>query len=202
MLVSSLRREQTTDLFRNVTIVNFNYDRTIEHFLFSRLQTNFGLNREEAGKALSALDANMIRPYGSVGPLPWQHGQAGVPYGFLLGPDHERLFGLAENVRTYTEQNISDSLRSNVGNALQKARLVIFLGFGFHQQNMALLQAAGSHEPFRRVVGTVHGIDPENWEFMKLTIANATRCKGTNPVQLLDRSAHVLLSSMRPSLMI
>jgi hypothetical protein len=67
---------------------------------------------------------------------------------------------------------------------------------------MALLQAAGSHEPFRRVVGTVHGIDPENWEFMKLTIANATRCKGTNPVQLLDRSAHVLLSSMRPSLMI
>jgi hypothetical protein len=29
------------------------------------------------------------------------------------------------------------------------------------------------------VVGTVHGIDPENWEFMKLTIANATRCKGT-----------------------
>jgi hypothetical protein len=32
MLVSSLRREQATDLFRNVTIINFNYDRTIELF--------------------------------------------------------------------------------------------------------------------------------------------------------------------------
>lgn len=84
MLVSSLRREQTTDLFRNVTIINFNYDRTIEHFLFSRLQTNFGLNREEAGKALSALNADMIRPYGSVGPLPWQQGQAAFRTAFFL----------------------------------------------------------------------------------------------------------------------
>jgi hypothetical protein len=70
MLVSSLKREQATNLLRNVTIINFNYDRTIEHFLFNRLQTNLGLDREEAGQALGALTANMIRPYGSVGPLP------------------------------------------------------------------------------------------------------------------------------------
>jgi hypothetical protein len=48
MLISSLKREQATNLFRNVTIINFNYDRTIEHFLFNRLQTNFGLNGDEA----------------------------------------------------------------------------------------------------------------------------------------------------------
>jgi hypothetical protein len=201
MLISSLKREQATDLFRNVTIINFNYDRAIEHFLFNRLQTNFGLDREEAGNALSTLSTNMIRPYGSVGPLPWQKEPAGVPYGFFLGRDHDRLFGLAENVRTYTEQNISHSLRSEIGNALQNARLVVFLGFGFHQQNMGLLQAAGSHETWRRVIGTVHGIDSENWEFMKITIAQATRCQGTGLVQLLDRPANLLLSSMRPSLM-
>jgi hypothetical protein len=202
MLISSLRREQATDLFRNVTIINFNYDRTIEHFLFNRLQINFGFDCKEAVKALSALNDNMIRPYGSVGPLPWQQEQAGVPYGFSLGRDHERLFGLAQNVRTYTEQNISQSLQSKIGNALQSARLVVFLGFGFHQQNMALLQAAGNHESWRRVIGTVHGIDSENWEFMKTTIAIATRCQGLSLIQLLDRPAHLLLSSMRQSLVI
>jgi hypothetical protein len=202
MLVSSLKREQATNLLRNVTIINFNYDRTIEHFLFNRLQTNLGLDREEAGQALGALTANMIRPYGSVGPLPWQQDQGAVPYGFFLSRDHERLFALSENIRTYTEQNVSGSLRSGIGTALQNARLVAFLGFGFHQQNMALLQATGSHEPWRRVIGTVQGVDSENWELMKISISHATKCQSPTLVQLLDRSAHVLLSSMRPSLMV
>ena len=185
MLVSSLKREQATNLLRNVTIINFNYDRTIEHFLFNRLQTNLGLDREEA-----------------VGPLPWQQDQGAVPYGFFLSRDHERLFALSENIRTYTEQNVSGSLRSGIGTALQNARLVVFLGFGFHQQNMALLQATGSHEPWRRVIGTVQGVDSENWELMKISISHATKCQSPTLVQLLDRSAHVLLSSMRPSLMV
>ena len=73
-----IKTEQATNLLRNVTIINFNYDRTIEHFLFNRLQTNLGLDREEAGQALGALTANMIRPYGSVGPLPWQQDQGPV----------------------------------------------------------------------------------------------------------------------------
>jgi hypothetical protein len=59
MLVSSLRREQTTDLFRPIIVEIDDCNIAIEHFLFSRLQTNFGLNREEAGKALGALDANI-----------------------------------------------------------------------------------------------------------------------------------------------
>ena len=116
-------------------------------------------------------------------------------------PDHEKLFVLSENVRTYTEQNVSDSLRSNIGNALQNARRVVFLGFGFHQQNMALLQATGSHESWRRVVGTVQGIDSENWEFMKVIIGHATKCTPLESIQLLNRPAYQLLSTMRPSLM-
>jgi hypothetical protein len=77
----------------------------------------------------------------------------------------------------------------------------VFLGFGFHQQNMALLQATGSHESWRRVVGTVQGIDSENWEFMKVIIGHATKCTPLESIQLLNRPAYQLLSTMRPSLM-
>ncbi len=104
MLVSSLRREQTQELFRNVTLINFNYDRTIEHFLYSRLQTNFGYTATEAIDAVSTL--KMIRPYGSIGTLPWQ-ARGGIPFGEAIGIDREKLFLLSENVRTYTEQNVS-----------------------------------------------------------------------------------------------
>jgi hypothetical protein len=72
MALASQTKAQATKAFQNVTVINFNYDRTVEHFLFSRLQTNFGLTGDEARSAIANL--NIIRPYGSVGPLPWQEG--------------------------------------------------------------------------------------------------------------------------------
>jgi hypothetical protein len=131
MVIGSLTKEAAADAFRNVAIVNFNYDRIIEHFLYARLQTNFGLTAEETVRSISSL--NMIRPYGSVGLLPWQTGD--VPFGDQI-QNHERLFALSTNVRTFTEQNLTAEVESAIKSAIEKARLVIFLGFGFHQQNM------------------------------------------------------------------
>jgi len=198
MLVSSLRREQSLELFRNVSLINFNYDRTIEHYLYSRLRTDFGFEPAEAIDAISTLA--MIRPYGSVGPLPWQReGGIGVSFGEYIG-DHERLFQLAENVRTYTEQNLAHELRFEIRSAIDSARLVVFLGFGFHQQNMTLLQS-GQSQPWRRALGSVFRIDQENFETMKLKIAGIIGCQSPSLVQLLPRRTHELLVTMRPTIM-
>jgi hypothetical protein len=152
MAMGSQTREQAAAMpFQNIIVVNFNYDRTIEHFLFSRLQTNFGLTDTEVKEAIASL--NVIRPYGSVGPLPWQNGTA-VPFGDVITTDHEKLFTLAGNVRTYTEQHLSSDLQPQVRSAVESARLVVFLGFGFHQQNMALLQTTRG-ESWRRLLATV-----------------------------------------------
>src|SRR5712692_7461207 len=159
-------------MFRNVTLINFNYDRTIEHYLYSRLQTNFGFESIEAAEAISSLQ--MIRPYGSVGSLPWQNGNK-VPYGDHIRRDHNKMFLLAQNVRTYTEQNLSHDLQSAIQAAMNAARLVVFLGFGFHQQNMSLLQATTGAE-WRRALGTVMGIDSPHFANMKITIARTVCC--------------------------
>jgi hypothetical protein len=161
MVLGSQTREQAAATpFQNITIINFNYDRTIEHFLFSRLQTNFGLRDSEAKNATSSL--TVIRPYGSVGPLPWQNGTA-VQFGNVITTDHDKLLTLAVNVRTFTEQHLSSDLQPLVRSAIEAARFVVFLGFGFHQQNMALLQCTRG-ESWRRVLATVLGIDQQNWE--------------------------------------
>jgi hypothetical protein len=197
MLVSSLRREQSKELFRNVTLINFNYDRTIEHYLYSRLQTNFGFEAAEAAETIGTLQ--MIRPYGSIGALPWQNGNK-VPYGDHIRMDHKKMFLLAQNVRTYTEQNLSHDLRSAIQSVMNAARLIVFLGFGFHQQNMTLLQATSGAD-WRRALATVLGIDPENFETMKIRIARTLCCSGPVRIQLLPRHAHQILPSMRPTLM-
>jgi hypothetical protein len=197
MLVSEMKREQAKDLFRNVTVINFNYDRTIEHFIYSRLQSNFGLNGSEAKGVLASL--KMIRPYGSVGPLPWQD-EKGITFGHNVETDHEVLFTLAENVRTYTEQQPSSAFREAIQNAMDSARLVVFLGFGFHNQNMTILHTT-KLAPWRRVIGTVKDIDRANWETMKFTIARTVGSHEPSKVQLLDRDAHNLLVTQRPSIM-
>jgi hypothetical protein len=70
MAVAALKKEQIADAFSKVTIINFNYDRLIEQFIYSALRTRLRVDQDEATKAISGL--RTIRPYGKVGSLPWQ----------------------------------------------------------------------------------------------------------------------------------
>jgi hypothetical protein len=171
-------REEANAAFQNVTIINFNYDRIIEIYLFGRLQTQFGIEETEAAEIVSNL--KIIRPYGKIGRLLWEDGNA-VPFGADIEMEHQKLFSLSNNVRTYTEQNLSDMLRNEIKSAMNKARLVVFLGFGFHQQNMKILQASTS-EGWRRILGTVSGIEAENYEtsFKLPTLPGVNSCRRFN----------------------
>jgi hypothetical protein len=55
MMVGSLKKEDIVRGLSNLTIVNFNYDRTVEHFLFSELQTKLGLEEAEAKDLIANL---------------------------------------------------------------------------------------------------------------------------------------------------
>jgi hypothetical protein len=195
MAVSSLRRGEVQNAFSQVTVINFNYDRTIEQFLYIDLQTKFGFDVSDAKRVV--MDLNILRPYGSVGALPWQD-KSGVPYGANLGKDHDQLFRLSENVRIYTEDNRSAQVIDAIHTAIDTARMIVFLGFGFHQQNMNLLKV-GRGADWRRVLATVLGIDSENYKDMARLIATTV---GGHPdrTQLLPRTCWHLLLSMQPSL--
>jgi hypothetical protein len=195
MTMSSLKREDMEQAFKNVTIINFNYDRTLEHFLYSALQSDYDLSEPEARKALATF--KVIRPYGVIGGLEWQE-DGRLPFGEKLHQDHERLFSLAKGIRTYTEQ-ITGELLQQIQPTMERARLVIFLGFGYHQQNMNLLRAK-SAEAWRRAFGTVKGIEPENYETMEEAIAQITGLLSHKP-KLLPWDAQKLLMDMRPALM-
>ena len=52
-----------------LSIVTFNYDRAVEHFLFTSLKNSYNKSDEECAKALSAIP--IIHLHGSLGLLPW-----------------------------------------------------------------------------------------------------------------------------------
>jgi hypothetical protein len=65
--------------FEHVTLINFNYDRTVEHYLFHALQQRARVPAEKAKEAIAKLQ--IIRPYGCIGPLDWQQERGGIAFG-------------------------------------------------------------------------------------------------------------------------
>jgi hypothetical protein len=196
MAISAVKKDNIWDVFSNVKFVNFNYDRTLEHYLYSELQHKFELSESDATRAISQLQ--IIRPYGVVGPLPWQKEQINrVAFGCDLNNDFDQLWGITERVRTYTEQIMTTALHDSVTQAIDNAKQVVFLGFGYHQQNMRLIRPRGPGS--RYVLATVHGIDHNNHnrmaEMLRLGLATARE------PQLLFMTCRDLLLRMKPSLM-
>jgi hypothetical protein len=70
--------ENLSDIFKHLTIVNFNYDRCVEHFLFHAMQAWSLKDEREIAELMKGL--NIYHPYGSVGDLPWQSGD-GIEFG-------------------------------------------------------------------------------------------------------------------------
>jgi hypothetical protein len=156
-LGSDLTREQAEQAFANLTLINFNYDRTVEQFLYWALQQHGRVSADVAAKSVASL--NQIRPYGSIGNLPWQE-NPGPPFG---GSQKENdLFSIAKSIRTYTEQQHGGT-NQRIDQALDSARLIIFLGFGYHPQNMKLLKPVPgkTYPKIHTVIATSMGV-PED----------------------------------------
>jgi hypothetical protein len=196
MAIASTKKDDICKAFSNVTIINFNYDRTVEHFLYSELQRSLGADKDNTKQAISGL--RIIRPYGSVGPLPWQS-ESGVLFGQAVDDvdSGDRIWELSKSIRTFTEQKLSSDVKSEIENVIQNAQVIIILGFCFHQQNMQLLSARSQTN--KMVIATVLGISNENHERMHRLLMSTFRIS-TIP-QLLSTGCHQLLQMMKPSLM-
>jgi len=120
----------------SIKIVVFNYDRCIEHFLYSSLQNCYGITPNEAGELVNGME--IYHPYGKVGNLPWQ-GQNAIDYGSEA--NSEQLLELAAQIKTFTEGTDPESseivaIRKNIS----QADNIVFLGFAFHPLNMRLIK--------------------------------------------------------------
>ena len=142
LLCQGFHANQLDDLFENVSFIIFNYDRCVEHYLWHHLQQYFGIDEADASALLAK--AHFHHPYGSVGALPWQSG-TGFTARFGLDPSPADLLEVAAGIKTFTE-SVHNEVRDNLADDLFKSNRVMFLGFGFIEQNMQLLalQTEGS----------------------------------------------------------
>jgi len=132
--------QQTPARLSTIRFIVFNYDRCLEYFLLNALQLVYGLQRNEAATIVDGLD--IFHPYGVVAELPLLG--SGIPFG---GGDNLEnlnvdLVGLSKGVKTYTEQMTAGDTLTRLHADMFWAEQFVFLGFGYHDQNLLMLTPA------------------------------------------------------------
>lgn len=138
-------REDLDNIFADVSIINFNYDRCIEHFVRQALKLYYDLDDAEAERIANTL--YVFHPYGSVGKLPWQTGAGAGGVRFGSRKRGERLLRIARSIKTFSERVDEGTELHEMKVRVANAEQLIFLGFAFHQQNLQLLGPGYPSEP-------------------------------------------------------
>ena len=118
-----------------VSVVTFNYDRSLEAYLHTRLQSHFGVDPDEATSILTRLP--IVHLHGILGDFP------AVPYQPVLDPGE--LQHIARRIRIIHElvdtkgEFCSPQFRK-ANKMLHQAERIFFLGFGFHPDNLRRFQ--------------------------------------------------------------
>jgi hypothetical protein len=123
-------------IFDNLTIINFNYDRCVEHYLFHVMQRLYSKGETYVTDLIN-LKLKIFYPYGVIGNLPWQSRTNAVDFGGE--PDNHDLATLSDQIRTYNEEVDDTAKIAKMRAAIAQARRIVFLGFHFHKQNVELI---------------------------------------------------------------
>ncbi len=119
-----------------VSFVTFNYDRTVEHFLFTSLKNSYGKSDEECAKQLERIP--VIHLHGHMGNLPWQ-GANGRPFEPRLTADTVAV--AKRGIKIIHDQVDADRDRDfdTAKRLLAEAEQIYVLGFGFAPANVERL---------------------------------------------------------------
>jgi hypothetical protein len=144
VLTENCRLDNLEERLGALTLIVFNYDRCIEHYLYLAFQTYYGIGAERASELVKRI--HIFHPYGSVGSLPWFRGNTSAAFGHE--PNAQELLKLSGEIKTFTEgTDPSSSDIIAIREKVKAADRLVFLGFAFHPLNLQLLWDASAKPP-------------------------------------------------------
>lgn len=170
-----------------LSVVTFNYDRSLEHYLYATLQSQYGKSATDVANRLKSLQ--IVHVYGSLGEV-WGDTADSIPFGGHR-PDHIAGFSIsAANRLKVIPEGRDDGPTLTAARALVSgAERIAFLGFGFDATNVRRLGGPSiAPSPGQKtIVGTALGLtDSEVRRAMYLlvgptdagyvTLGNRLRC--------------------------
>lgn len=144
-----------------VSFISFNYDRSLEEFLFKSLCNSFVQVKIEhsimSNSGIEVIPFPFIHVFGQIDKPHWNQGP---PYGEKY--DWDRITEAASNIKVIGE-NPADDVKI-IPDLFAKAKKILILGFGFILENMEALKIPERLSGEKQVYATVQGISSRKKE--------------------------------------
>jgi hypothetical protein len=161
------------DILRSkLSIVTFNYDRSIDHFLFTAFKGSFNLGTDETRKILTET-LPIVHVHGKLGPLPFEDDGQGNGRSYRPSdPSNETALAVAASnaIMIVHEGTKEDPEFARARQIIQNAELVCFIGFGYLKENIERLQVHQWPEEITPLYGSAY-------MFMEAEISAASALK-------------------------
>jgi len=120
-----------------VAFITFNYDRSLEYFLYDSIYHAFYEKRHEIEKNVDAfIPFPIIHVYGSVdeiSPSDWYHDSCNYYGNFNY---FELVEKLSKRIRVIGEERADNEIKEKVRELVKNYKRIFFLGFGYAQENL------------------------------------------------------------------
>lgn len=170
-LFGKLAADKTHEEFveSSIGFITFNYDRSLEQFLWTALQNAYGLEKSEAKEIYDQIP--IVHLHGALGSLPYSDLmdiRKAVPYGgvFENSQIHPMcLRNACASIKIIHEEVVDTDEFSQAHHLLKHARNIYVTGFSFHQKSVQRLNLfsygagkMGNSAP--KFLGTTLGLSP------------------------------------------
>jgi hypothetical protein len=189
MLTENVKLDALDEIFQNISIITFNYDRCIEHYLAFAFAQYMRMDIATARELCSKLE--ITHPYGQVGDL-----NRTV---FGADPTTDYLAQISSGIRTFTEQVHEQETVARMHQRLIEAEIVVALGFSYGDMNLELMDIV-SEVGEKTIIGTALGISEFNRRKIDVLLRDKLKLQGEPwlPIYLVDDTcAHVLRDHWR-----
>lgn len=135
-----------------LSVVTFNYDRSLEFYLYTALKHAYGKTDEEVVEAVRGIPINHV--HGHLGLLPELDG-SGVPFE-CDEIDGALIRQAAKGIQIIHEDSERGPLEF-ASKLVREAEVVCFLGFGYHEANLRRIGLLDTPKVRARLFGTAKG---------------------------------------------
>lgn len=145
-----------------LSIFTFNYDRSLEQFLFTALMNRADKTEKECVEKLRTIP--IVHLHGKLGLLPWE-GSDGIPY--MPSQTIESIARAYKQIKILHENAVDDPEFRMAHEYLAKAKKICFLGFGYNQKNLERLRIKEIRRDTAFVRGTSYKLTSRQKELAK-----------------------------------
>lgn len=155
-----------------VAFITFNYDRSLEYYLYKSFLSAFHDKREEIKTSIEdCIPFPIIHVYGKVDEIKW-HGGSEYKADF----DLKTIEKLSQNIRVIGER--TNDLKDEIAKIISLHKRIFFLGFGYADENMDSMGMPGLVNEEWNIYGTAKGMTNKEIDRVRSTFMKNFANKG------------------------